>query len=81
MKEKNNIRYLFMDIVSVLLTDGWTTEYCALAASKFNLDFTEIENRHQLTFDTYEEVKLPLNEYLNCVVFYMRRSFLCIADP
>jgi putative hydrolase of the HAD superfamily len=75
MKTKNSIKYLFLDIGGVLLTDGWTSEYRALAASKFNLDLAEIENRHHLTFDTYEEGKLTLDEYLQRVVFYEQRAF------
>jgi putative hydrolase of the HAD superfamily len=34
-----------------------------------------MNERHHLTFDTYEEGKLSLNEYLNRVVFYEKRSF------
>ena len=29
-----------------------------------------MEDRHQLTFDTYEEGKLTLEEYLSRMVFY-----------
>jgi putative hydrolase of the HAD superfamily len=35
----------------------------------------EIEDRHHLTFDTYEEGKLTLEEYLSRVVFYQKRPF------
>ena len=34
-----------------------------------------MEERHHLTFDTYEEGKLTLEEYLNRVVFYEKRPF------
>jgi putative hydrolase of the HAD superfamily len=34
-----------------------------------------MNERHHLTFDTYEEGKLSLDEYLNRVVFYQNRSF------
>jgi len=34
-----------------------------------------MDERHHLTFDTYEEGKLSLDEYLNRVVFYQDRSF------
>ncbi len=34
-----------------------------------------MDERHHLTFDTYEEGKLSLDEYLNRVVFYQERSF------
>jgi putative hydrolase of the HAD superfamily len=44
-------------------------------SGKFDLDYDEMNERHHLTFDTYEEGKLSLNEYLNRVVFYEKRSF------
>ena len=47
----------------------------ARAATKFKLDLAEMEDRHHLTFDTYEEGKLTLEEYLSRVVFYEERSF------
>ena len=66
---------LFLDIGGVLLTDGWTHEGRKRAAAKFNLDLAEMEDRHHLTFDTYEEGKLTLDEYLGRVVFYEERTF------
>jgi putative hydrolase of the HAD superfamily len=35
----------------------------------------EVEDRHHLTFDAYEEEKLTLEEYLARVVFYQERPF------
>ena len=35
----------------------------------------ETEDRHHLTFDTYEEGKLTLEEYLSRTVFYEERPF------
>lgn len=46
-----------------------------LASKKFGLDYEEMNERHHLTFDTYEEGKLSLDEYLNRVVFYQARPF------
>jgi len=34
-----------------------------------------MEDRHHLTFDTYEEGKLTLEEYLDRVVFHQKRPF------
>ena len=34
-----------------------------------------MEDRHHLTFDTYEEGKLTLQEYLDRVVFHQKRRF------
>ncbi|MCE0498179.1 MAG: HAD hydrolase-like protein [Methylacidiphilales bacterium] len=69
------ITTLFLDIGGVLLTDGWDHQARKRAATHFNLGFAEMENRHHLTFDTYEEGKLTLEEYLDRVVFHQKRSF------
>jgi len=70
------IKTLFLDIGGVLLTNGWDRGIRILASEKFGLDYEEMNERHHLTFDTYEEGKLSLDEYLNRVVFYQERSFL-----
>jgi putative hydrolase of the HAD superfamily len=75
MKGKKSIKYLFVDIGGVLLTDGWVHEFRKLAAKKFDLDLEEFEKRHNQSFDTYEEGKLTITEYLNRVVFYEKRPF------
>jgi putative hydrolase of the HAD superfamily len=74
-KPATRISCLFVDIGGVLLTDGWTHDGRKLAAANFDLDLAEMEERHHLTFDTYEEGKLTLDEYLGRVVFYQDRPF------
>jgi putative hydrolase of the HAD superfamily len=75
MTPSSSITTLFLDIGGVLLTNGWDHNIRKCAADKFGLDYDEMNERHQLTFDTYEEGKLSLDEYLNRVVFYQNRSF------
>jgi putative hydrolase of the HAD superfamily len=75
MREKTGITYLFVDIGGVLLTDGWDHHARKRAATKFKLELPEMENRHHLTFETYEEGKLTLEEYLGLVVFYQKQPF------
>jgi putative hydrolase of the HAD superfamily len=75
MKKFAPIRTLFVDIGGVLLTNGWDHQARKRAAKIFSLDLDEMEDRHHLTFDTYEEGKLTLDEYLSRVVFYRKRSF------
>jgi putative hydrolase of the HAD superfamily len=75
MKRAINITALFLDIGGVLLTNGWDHHARKLAARKFDLDLGEMEDRHHLTFDTYEMGKLSLGEYLRRVVFYQERPF------
>jgi len=75
MKKAGPITTLFLDIGGVLLTNGWDHLARRRAAAKFKLEFTDLEERHHLTFDTYEEGKLTLQEYLDRVVFCRRRPF------
>ncbi|HTD94099.1 MAG TPA: HAD family hydrolase [Chitinophagaceae bacterium] len=69
------ITTLFLDIGGVLLTNGWGRHSRAAAAEKFKLDLMELNERHHLTFDTYEMGKLTLDEYLKRTVFYQERNF------
>ncbi len=66
---------LFLDIGGVLLTNGWDHHARRRAVDHFKLDYEELNERHHLTFDTYEVGKLSLDEYLDRVVFHERRSF------
>jgi putative hydrolase of the HAD superfamily len=75
MISSSPITTLFLDIGGVLLTNGWDHNIRKSAATKYGLDYEEMNERHHLTFDTYEEGKLSLDEYLNRVVFYQERSF------
>ena len=75
MNPQSQITTLFLDIGGVLLTNGWDRNIRMNAAEKFSLNYEEMNERHHLTFDTYEEGKLTLDQYLNRVVFYQERSF------
>ena len=75
MKKATAINCLFLDIGGVLLTDGWDHHARKRAAAHFKLEWAEMEERHRLNFNTYEEGKLTLEEYLSRVVFYQKRSF------
>jgi len=75
MKTKNEIKFLFVDIGGVLLTDGWGKGSRKLAVKEFGLNAVEMEKRHNQAFETYELDKLTITEYLNRVVFYEKRSF------
>jgi putative hydrolase of the HAD superfamily len=76
MKKKSPIvSTLFLDIGGVLLTNGWDRQARKKAIKVFALDPQQTEERHQLTFDTYEVGKINLVEYLKRVVFYQKRSF------
>jgi putative hydrolase of the HAD superfamily len=67
---------LFLDVGGVMLTNGWDRKSREAAATKFGLDLDELNDRHRMTFDTYESGKLSLDEYLKRAVFYKDRPFL-----
>ncbi|HEY4932406.1 MAG TPA: HAD family phosphatase [Terriglobales bacterium] len=75
MKKAPVITCVFLDIGGVLLSDGWDHQARKRAATNFKLESAEMEDRHHLTFETFEEGKLTLEEYLSCVVFYQKRPF------
>jgi putative hydrolase of the HAD superfamily len=74
MEKVAPVTTLFLDIGGVLLSDGWDHQSRALAATVFNLDLAEINDRHHLADETYEMGKLTLEEYLNLVVFYREQA-------
>jgi putative hydrolase of the HAD superfamily len=69
------IKALFLDIGGVLLTNGWDRNSRQKAAKHFHLEMEEVNERHHLTFDTFESGKLSLDEYLHRIVFYEKRRF------
>ena len=75
MKNKTAVTTIFTDIGGVLLTNGWDRTARKKAIEFFKLDADETEERHHLTFDTYEVGKLTLDEYLERLVFYKKRNF------
>ena len=72
---KTSITTLFTDIGGVLLTNGWDRKARSEAAEKFGLDKNDMQERHHLTFDTYEVGKITLDEYLRRLVFFEERDF------
>jgi putative hydrolase of the HAD superfamily len=67
------ITCLFLDIGGVLLTDGWNRHARKRAVTVFKLEAAEMEDRHQLTWNTYQQGKLTLDEYLGRAIFYKKR--------
>jgi putative hydrolase of the HAD superfamily len=75
LKPDSDITTLFLDVGGVLLTNGWDRSMRRRAAEIFKLDYPEMDERHHLTFDTYEQGKLSLDTYLKRTVFYEERPF------
>ena len=75
MNEVKTPSTLFLDIGGVLLTNGWDRNARRRASELFKLDYEEMNERHHLTYDTYESGKITLSEYLERIVFYEKRKF------
>ena len=73
--ETLKITTLFLDIGGVLLTNGWDHGSRAAAAEHFGFPVEEMDRRHDMTFGTYEEGKITLEEYLDRAVFFKERPF------
>ena len=69
------VKTLFLDIGGVLLTNGWDHNARKRAATHFKLNWAEMQERHELNFQTHEEDKTTFKEYLDRVVFYQKRPF------
>jgi putative hydrolase of the HAD superfamily len=75
MKSPRPITALFLDVGGVLLTNGWDHHARRRAATHFQLNWGEMEERHALNFETHEEGRLAFKDYLDRVVFYQKRPF------
>ncbi len=75
MSRTTEITCLFLDVGGVLLSNGWDHHARKRAAKKFQMELPELEARHKLTFESHEEGKLTLDEYLGLVIFHKRRPF------
>lgn len=69
------ITHLFLDIGGVLATNGWDHSLRDRTAKHFGVDPDELNERHHLTYDTYESGKMSLALYLDRVMFYEPRAF------
>jgi putative hydrolase of the HAD superfamily len=74
MSEKP-ITHLFTDLGGVLLTNGWDKNLRHLTADRFGINSAEMDDRHHLTYDTYESGKMGLAAYLDRIIFYEPRGF------
>ena len=71
----SSIKVILLDIGGVLLTNGWGHVARQAAAEAFKLDYAEMNKRHDLIFNIYEEGRVTLNDYLDTILFYEPRPF------
>ncbi len=69
------ITTLCWDIGGVILTNGWDREARRQAAKAFDLDWDELQDRHDLTFPAFDTGHITLDQYLDRTLFYKPRSF------
>jgi putative hydrolase of the HAD superfamily len=69
------ITTLFWDIGGVILTNGWDRGSRREAATVFNFDYEEFQDRHDLSFPAFDSGHITLNEYLDRTLFYRARPF------
>ena len=75
MALKSPITHVFTDLGGVLLTNGWDRALRQKTAAQFGIDYAEMDERHHLTYDTYESGKMGLATYLDRIIFYEPRGF------
>jgi putative hydrolase of the HAD superfamily len=68
-------KVLFWDNGGVILTNGWDRGSRRNAVEKFNLDWADFEDRHELMLNAFECGEVSLDEYLRRTVFYRERAF------
>jgi putative hydrolase of the HAD superfamily len=69
------ITTLFWDIGGVVLTNGWDREARRQAAEAFDLDWDELQDRHDLSFPAFDTGHITLDQYLDRTLFYRPRLF------
>jgi putative hydrolase of the HAD superfamily len=69
------ISALFWDNGGVILTNGWDREARQRAGEKFQLDWADFEDRHELLLNAFETGGLSLDDYLKRTVFYRPRPY------
>ncbi|MFZ3332935.1 MAG: HAD family phosphatase [Candidatus Acidiferrales bacterium] len=69
------VNALFWDNGGVILTNGWDRNSRRAAVEKFQLDWADFEDRHELMLNAFETGRATLDDYLRRTVFYKPRAF------
>jgi putative hydrolase of the HAD superfamily len=69
------VNTLFWDNGGVILTNGWDRGSRQKAVEKFDLDWADFEDRHELLLNAFECGQATLDEYVRRTVFYRTRPF------
>jgi putative hydrolase of the HAD superfamily len=63
------------DVGGVILTNGWDRPARRRAAERFELDWDDCEERHELVISDFELGRMGLDDYLDRTVFYRPQPF------
>jgi len=66
---------VFLDIGGVVLTNGWDHHSRMKAAAHFRIDYPAMDALHNFIFNIYEIGQITLDQYLDTVVFNVKRDF------
>ncbi|MFY9803062.1 MAG: HAD family phosphatase [Candidatus Acidiferrales bacterium] len=69
------VNALFWDNGGVILTNGWDRHSRRAAVEKFQLEWADFEDRHELMLNAFETGRATLDEYLRRTIFYKQRAF------
>ncbi len=70
-----DVTALFWDVGGVILSNGWDRASRQAATKKFDLDWEEFQDRHELASPAFETDQITLDTYLQRTVFYRKRNF------
>lgn len=71
----SDVSTLFFDVGGVILTNGWDTTARQRAAQAFNLDYANLQTRHEMSKTALETGRINLDTYLFRTVFHRTRPF------
>lgn len=66
---------ILFDVGGVLLTNSWDVKQRAAAAAHFQINLTDLEERHAEVVELWERGAVNMGTYLDVAIFYERRSF------
>lgn len=69
------MKYLYLDVGGVLLTNGWDHVARGEASRVFGIDYEDMALRHDFIYNVYEIGRITLDRYLDTTVFYEPRPF------
>ena len=69
------ITAMFWDVGGVVLSNGWDRPTRHLACTKFQIDWDDFQDRHELLVSKFETGRLSFDQYLQRTVFHRHRDF------